>query len=255
MLIIRKIRVLLTILVFSSPMIVNASLISYQGYSYNPETETIIGGDKEWIRWDQTLGLSFNDAKSEIPTGIINDVYYGEGWRIATNTDVSGLLTDFFPELTWDVDKTTSQSLEVNYIEGDDVLTSVPFQFFQLFGHGRFSPSADPEVDDPRYGNVMIFGDDNGPVVNGFNIIDDYRSIRAFDIDGNPIYQNNNARIVLRDLVWDVVEFSSSVGVVIVRDVSEVNSPSVVLLVLVFITLLLGTRETTINTISEVQTT
>ncbi len=63
-----------------------AFLIEHNGYMLDTDTNVVTGGDFEWLRWDQTLGNSFDQALLD---------YSGGNWRIAHPTEMSGLVTAF----------------------------------------------------------------------------------------------------------------------------------------------------------------
>ncbi len=52
------------------------------------DSVTVDFGDLEWLRWDQTLNMSVNEALT---------TYESEGWRLATNEEMADLLNSYFP--------------------------------------------------------------------------------------------------------------------------------------------------------------
>ncbi|MBA55031.1 MAG: hypothetical protein CMK89_11305 [Pseudomonadales bacterium] len=56
-------------------------------YDGSFESTSIEIGDMEWLRWDQTLNMSINEALT---------TYSSEGWRLATNSEMADLLNSFF---------------------------------------------------------------------------------------------------------------------------------------------------------------
>ena len=75
-----------------------SATVSYSGYSLDTNTNIITDGDIEWLRWDQTIGMSIDQALS---------AYSADGWRVASNIEVATLFNSFAlqPSITFDTDE------------------------------------------------------------------------------------------------------------------------------------------------------
>jgi len=81
--------------------VATAGLITYNGYTLDEDTNIVTGNALEWLQWDETVGQSINIALG---------TYSVDGWRLASNNDMSFLFNSFFPEISWDDDESTYQS-------------------------------------------------------------------------------------------------------------------------------------------------
>ncbi len=98
---------------------------AYFDYSLDEDTNIVTGNGYEWLRWDQTVGMSINDAIAS---------YSADGWRVASNTEMAFLFNDFGVNyhmgttIPYDTDENTGQSV------WDDA-ASIQFYLFQeMFG-------------------------------------------------------------------------------------------------------------------------
>ncbi|RLU00955.1 hypothetical protein [Ketobacter sp.] len=81
-----KLAVLALTLTFSS---LSQALTEYpRWYDGTFDSVTVSFGDLEWLRWDQTLSMSINEALT---------TFESEGWRLATNEEMADLLNSYFP--------------------------------------------------------------------------------------------------------------------------------------------------------------
>lgn len=102
----------------------NAATISYNGYSLDTDTNIVTGGGLDWIQWDETAGLSINDALAS-----------NSGWRLATTAEVESLFGSFnYFGATTVPGSFDNFALVPNT---NDVLN-----FIQLFGDSYLTPSA-----------------------------------------------------------------------------------------------------------------
>ena len=65
---------------------VSAEIITYAGYEHDTDTNVVNGDGLSWLRWDQTISMTANAAVS---------AYEAEGWRLANNIEMAGLLKRF----------------------------------------------------------------------------------------------------------------------------------------------------------------
>lgn len=72
-------------LTLSASAFVNAAPVTIGDYSYSGTGSTFTGGGLEWLRWDQTKGMSVNQALAA-----------NSGWRVANGQEVSALLKAAF---------------------------------------------------------------------------------------------------------------------------------------------------------------
>lgn len=103
---------------------VSATLISHNGYTLDTDTNIVSDGTLEWLRWDQTIGRSVNQAVAE---------FGGDGWGVASNVQMAQLFNAFFVTsngIPWDADENTHQETSYSYSDGQ-VESSL---FMELFG-------------------------------------------------------------------------------------------------------------------------
>ena len=100
--------------------VAGAATISYNGYSLDTDTNIVTGGGLEWLQWDETVGISANDAL----------VTY-DGWRLANATEFASLLNSFNFGTTFD-------SSDMFAISNPSDSTAV-LNFLELFGDNRLA--------------------------------------------------------------------------------------------------------------------
>lgn len=134
---------LITLIYFLSSVFiaqtVQAGIIFYNGhsgYSYSLNTSTNIitsfitpddntfsdAANAQWLRWDETEGMSVNDALEQ---------YEDQGWRTPTGTEIVSLLNSFNFGIQWDTDPSTDQTVKKI---ADEKLKQEVLKFFSLFG-------------------------------------------------------------------------------------------------------------------------
>ena len=64
----------------------SATTVSYQGYTLDTDTSIISGEDLEWLRWNETTGMSVDGALNQ---------YQEDGWRVANTQEINSLFTNF----------------------------------------------------------------------------------------------------------------------------------------------------------------
>lgn len=140
----------------------NASLISYNGYTLDTDTDIVTGGGLEWLQWDVTVGESISSAIDS--NGIFNGLNYGAGWTLASNLQMATLFDSFGFNST--ANESLFSSTEAPYTVGVD---DSPVDFFiQMFGTTEF-------VDDPQ-------------LSTGIDGYDSTRAIYGADENGNGRY-------------------------------------------------------------------
>ena len=141
-----------------------AVLVSAYGYALDTETNIVQRAndpnDKtEWLRWDLTLGLSIAEAKAK---------YEGQGWSVATESQVEKLFSDIFVPGGQDGSGVIWSEFNENYQVLGDIQFDSKYEYsdvenrtlnFQnLFGYA-FTSSAG-EGHDPASSISAQFGED-----------------------------------------------------------------------------------------------
>jgi hypothetical protein len=187
----------------------HSQLISHSGYTLDTQTNIVTGGGLEWLQWDETAGLSVTVALSE-----------NVGWRMASASEMNGLLIDLDVTITVFDDPDTSDSANPHSYKwlGFDDRTEHE-DFIELFGttgyydsdntraytqavigndddddgyHRTFTASADYEdLAQPQFGNTV-----------------DYSFI-GFDNIGKDFAASDRGIALVRDL-YSVPELSAS---------------------------------------------
>lgn len=187
-----------------------SAIISHSGYSLDTDTNIVTGGGLEWLQWDETDGLSINQAVS---------TYSSDGWRIATLGEMVGLFNTFFEPNFVAVENNTRQE-SIGAAATGLLDTPAYDDFVTIFG-ATFVPASNVEGLDPYRLTEAHFGtDDNN---NG--------SYGRAQVAGD--YQQNNG-VDLDALAWLYGEISTStlntgssgIGVALVRETSAVPVPA-----------------------------
>ena len=153
---IAKVTALTATLVLSSAA--NASLIEYNGYSLDTDTNIVTDGSLEWLSWTLTDGMSMTEAFT---------TFQSDGWAIANEDHVSGLMNDFFGDvLVWDNDAESNQFAWYAFQSGEDITTDFALQFNSLFGSTWGNSNA---KDFPIQSNAYY----NSERVNGVSVYSD----------------------------------------------------------------------------------
>ncbi len=147
--------------------VATAGLITYNGYTLDEDTNIVTGNALEWLQWDETVGQSVNEALG---------IYSVDGWRLASNNNMSALFNSFFPEISWDDDENTSQEPDVS-LPWDSSEDSQYSHLIELFG--KTSPNAVEYTQyplDPFLESCGIFGldADQDGYINVACAYDDY---------------------------------------------------------------------------------
>ena len=148
-----------------------AALVSYNGYTLDTDTKIVTGGGFEWLQWTETINMSVLDDFSSLAGG---------GWRVASNADMAGLYSDFFPSVSWGADENTAQANNINTVYGDGVDQSLIFG--DLFGwtntnNDVFVPTNQIRLDyDGLHITNALFGEDtdNDAQINQAFVISEY---------------------------------------------------------------------------------
>ena len=149
----------------------HATLISHNGYTLDETTNIVSDGNLEWLRWDQTLNVSINNALEDAATGTIASLY-GIGWRIATNLEMSSLLNHFnVTNLTFDADENTNQQTsninEANILAFGDL-------FGRTYSHYAGNPGSTMPLGDSYLAAYFGSDADNDGRVNYVELLNDY---------------------------------------------------------------------------------
>ncbi len=99
-----------------------AALISYHGYERDSTSNIVRGDGLEWLTWDQTKGMSVNQALEK---------YADQGWQLADFSQANTLFNAFkFGYTGWNY---TGQQIS-NQIAWDQSEASAHNNFIKLFG-------------------------------------------------------------------------------------------------------------------------
>lgn len=135
-------------------MTANSAVISYGDYNRDDSSNVVTNANTgiEWLGWAETIGLSVAEALSA-----------NEGYRMATNIEMSNLFSDFFPEDSWGEDPDVNYTNLRDYDGSDSVHTA----FLSLFGKTAadnhcVSPDVNGSCDDARNATSAFYGDDVG---------------------------------------------------------------------------------------------
>jgi hypothetical protein len=190
MLLFRSLIILSALLII--PFSTKAALISYQNYTLDEDTNIIIGGGMEWLRWDLTKGMSINEAIAEF-----NGVNYGTGWRLASNQNIASLFNTFKfgANFVWDADENTTQVFFTPDDGIENLNSDAELQFLRLFG------SRTPEFpDDYIPENIekyiwALFGSDlDGDGLYNELTVQDDRQLKNSDPFGNSVLLRSDVR-------------------------------------------------------------
>lgn len=144
----RKLLVLIGCLLTST---VNATVISHHGYELNSDSNVVIGGGLEWLRWDQTFEYSIEIALQE---------YASRGWMLASENQMVNLFNafGFGADVPWIVDNDHQLSAHEPYANTDT--TSADF-FQALFGINFVQEGSGYGVGEDRLsGSWAFYGSD-----------------------------------------------------------------------------------------------
>lgn len=192
----------------------NASVISYQGYTLNQTNKSVSDGQLEWLQWNQTVGMSISQALSK---------YASEGWRLASNTDVSQLFNRFrFSDdpLKFGADENKIYFSNQQFNGSiDDIKTDKTLQFIALFGYTfKEGPRGPLDTDPPIY-SMAHFGQDldQDGLFNFAWVIDDYTF---------PLSYSGTSIIASDSYTADYFMYDS--GIALVREVktNSISNPS-----------------------------
>ncbi len=128
-----------------SSLSAQAGVIEFNGYSRHSSSAVVTGGGLDWLKWDQTLGLSINDVKADNRFA---------GWRIASNQEMANLYNAFlFGKSDWYANENESQ-FSVVYT---NAVNQHNDKFIQLFGDTHFSSCQSFDVTGLCYGMPFPF--------------------------------------------------------------------------------------------------
>lgn len=103
----------------------NAAAIEFGDYSWDGTTNYVSNSASglDWIRWSATDGMSIDSALTS---------FGNDGWRVASNAEMTGLYTDFFSGFSWGTDESLYQTNDsVTSFDGNDENYQI---FMGLFG-------------------------------------------------------------------------------------------------------------------------
>jgi len=172
-----------------------AALLTINEYTLNTDTGIVSNNGQEWLQWDVTTGLSITQALNQ---------YDGDGWTLATNSDMEQLLNDWF-EISWDTNNNANSLL---YDVGFDSMVD---EFQSLFGVTSTTKNICSSCA-PGISSHAIFGDFDGSVFENVGIYDDA------EINGGTVRDS-----VFNGYVFFAGGSRPSTGVALVRN--NISSP------------------------------
>ena len=192
----RKITRTLALLIFSISSM-SALSATYNGYTSNESTNSVTGGGLEWKQWDTTIGMSVNQAIAQ---------FSGDGWRMATQTEMAALFNTFNfgaeDSVVFDDLSTTYQSADMINTRDDEASTHN--NFLTLFGVTEF---IDYGVASDPYTLTRAFFGGGGGCCSYATVLDDYRTTSNF----------RNARASLSSDRYSGFDSNAATGVALVR--------------------------------------
>lgn len=218
---------------------VNATILSYGGYTHDTSTDIVAGNGFEWLQWDRTNGQSINSVQSLLGT------IEGGGWSVATNIHMAQLFNAFnFGSLIFDTDESTSQYIQTG-ISTTDPGAEADELFVAMFSATTIVTSGSLCYQNTNcfQASRAIFGDDlnaNG-AYNSVDVYDDYTiaSGRPLNVrlsqgqvlllNDNPFYSSDR----MRD-GWGIALIRSTTSQAIPAP-STLSLMGLVLLIMVFI--------------------
>lgn len=185
----------------------HASLITHSGYTLDTETNVISGETLEWLQWDETAGLTVEQALNEY-----------DGWSLASSNQMVQLFADFFPGYGWAEDEDLYQD---NW--GAFGVDDIHLNFVELFGATYIVP-------DDRKANYFdeyavssaYFGydEDQDGGINSAYVRDDYGFVSSgWEID--PLAMLTSDWVTVAD------QGESRYGVALVRTLGGENTVTV----------------------------
>ncbi len=196
-----------------------ASIISYNGYTHDTNTDVVTGGGLEWLQWDLTIATDVLDALAAYESS-----YLGGGWRLANNTEMAALFNAFDFGIgstehgSWGTDD------DVWYIsetpsDGDLELETDPeIVFSTMFGT---TWKLDEGLGNPFVQTGAVYGDllDTYGFLNVAYVADDWTHGNGDEAANRAELAGNQAN--LNGIQWDA-------GVALVRGLDEPESDTVI---------------------------
>jgi hypothetical protein len=145
----------------------NAATVSYYGYSLDTDTNIVTGGGLEWLQWDETIGMSLDDALAAYPN-----------MRGATNAEIAALLNSFEFGMVFDDIESTSQGIPSPFDSNTESIQH--HNFIELFG---ITCPTCPDYGSPAWAggaemrtlSAAYFGDEDGDgKINNVYVRDDF---------------------------------------------------------------------------------
>jgi hypothetical protein len=129
----------LLLLLYSSCFYVNASLITYNGYSYDDSSNIVKSDSLDWLRLDLTTNESiYSFLNNEL-------IYSTSEWRLATSYEVEGLFNDLFSSINWNLTSYPSD-LEIYKRYSFQGNNSPTRKFIELFGYTSLNDLFDDQL-------------------------------------------------------------------------------------------------------------
>jgi len=127
-----------------------ASLIEINGYGLDTDTNIVTMGNTEWLKWDQTVDLTVEQALEA-----------NVGWSLASHMQIEVLLNDMVGSEYFKLGEDTDESYGLDYGQDDSPMLNI----IQLFGYNsesrtRYGNDWKEEYTDPYKYVGALFGSD-----------------------------------------------------------------------------------------------
>jgi hypothetical protein len=188
-----------------------AGIMNYAGYSHDDSTNIITGDGLEWMRWDVTVDQSINIALNKYST---------DGWRLASNTEMTSLFNNFMFTYTFPDKENAFLSFKRAYTASKNDSHD---RFVEMFGHTLSAtwPITDPET--PSKSTYALYGNDADAdgKFKVASIRNDYKQSNGIERD---------AAHILTDDQFSLDYSKAHIGVALVRATNVPEPETLVLL-------------------------
>jgi hypothetical protein len=199
--------------------VVQAGVITAQGYTKAENSDIIQGEGLEWLAWSSTRGMSISQALTK---------YQQDGWQLASNQQMAALMNKFqFGKQDWSDAEVLRQDKSVAW---DASESSPHLSFVSLFGRTVISPSCSElgrqslcylDNDRSNASNAFFGSDQNkNGKYNSVYIADD-----TSNYGFNGLVRTSHQAFIGYDIHPDT-QFDINVGVALVRTTNTVPAPA-----------------------------
>lgn len=212
-------KVLLASCLLVTAMTSQAALISYNGYQRDSTSNIVRADGLEWLKWDQTKGMSVNQALEK---------YAEQGWMLADFNQANTLFNAFkFGKTDWNY---TGKNID-NQMVWDQSEVSAHNDFIKLFGFTMSYDTCNEQTigmcfleNDPWLGTAAFFtGVNSSPRSVSVMQITDDATVRNTQLTFSTL--NANAMIRQGDSMQSKTRGFRDNGVALVRVAAQPAAP------------------------------